>query len=200
MDERAGRYRIGRRRLENNRLQSSDRRSILILRSDRNYRRMVVMEIPRNQYVTACVRNFEFTARAVRGLGSSNPMILNNLATTRTAISTLFLHSGPFAIAWFVVAAVVYTIYRECGFWFWSHIGQEVCERMHPLFADFNATTTVPLVIRRICFGAANFYIAPSGIFRGPFSSFSMSVSSGSFFSEFSFQASTTFLVPIYEA
>ena len=62
-------------------------------------------------------------------------------ATVITLVRALHERSRPTAVAWFVVAVVVYTI-KRAAFGALPHVGEEVFELL-PSLADRNTPTTV---------------------------------------------------------
>ena len=59
----------------------------------------------------------------------------------------LLFHRGPTAIGWLVIPIWVNAIDRMFRGWRWSHIGQEGCVIFVPSVANFDASTSVNLII-----------------------------------------------------
>jgi len=77
----------------------------------------------------------------------------------------LDLASSPSAIVRFIVAVIIYAIYREFRTWPWSHIGKEVFKRMFPSHTNRYTATPVTVPMRIFFPIAAIQHSAPDIIF-----------------------------------
>ena len=82
-----------------------------------------------------------------------------------TAIMTLLNSCGPSAIAWGVIAIIVFAVESETRMRAASHVLEEVLELI-PSATDSNASPAVILILATLWIVAASSHVAPCPIFR----------------------------------
>ena len=83
------------------------------------------------------------------------------------SVSRLLLGSGPSAVAWLVIPAVVNAVNRRSK-WSLSHVRQKVFERLAPPIADSYAPASIQFPNQGVLVCAALHHVGPTSISTGP--------------------------------
>ena len=93
-----------------------------------------------------------------------------------TLIQNLLSARGPLAIRWLIISVSIFSVNGVfCGRLF-SHICEEVCERILPTFTNSNSSATIIAVVFMLWIGASITHVFPRGIFGSSGLSVSQSI------------------------
>jgi hypothetical protein len=115
----------------------------------------------------------------------------------QSMIVRLYLGRCPAAVAWLVIAIVIYSVYAQSR-WAWPHIGQKVLE-LSPALANFNSPSTIARPLFSLGIFAPKAHRVPNTIFRR-MARIAMFQRSFSLLAPIYCKASTAFCIPVPKA
>jgi hypothetical protein len=84
-----------------------------------------------------------------------------------TPIVSLFLWCSPFAIAWLIIAVVIYSMDAVSFRGSASHVSKKVQIRIEPTLANLDSASTIVRILKIIPVSASVLNVCPASIFRG---------------------------------